>query len=156
MTTTTARPRQATLRTRISERHQENTSLMPGATLNLAALGRNSKRYEQRIETLLGYASEEDIVASNASIRDFNLFVDAIIPTDKAMLAIMDNGHLRATWRKHRTRLSLEFIGDRKVHYVALIGVDSSGKPREDSGECSFDEIRVRTKAWELWGMVTS
>ena len=117
---------------------------------------RNSSSYGRRIETLFGYASEEGIVARDESVRDFNFFVDAVIPTDKAMLAITDDGHLRATWRKQYSRLSLEFIGGRTVHYVALIVTDSTDKVCEDSGKCSFDKILAHTKDWELWHMVAS
>ena len=114
----------------------------------------NSRSYERRIETLFGYASEEGISARDESVRDFKFFVDAVVPTDKALLAITDDGHLRATWRKQHSRLSLEFIGNRTVHYVVLIVPDSTEKKREDSGICSFDEILAHTKNWKLWDMV--
>ena len=116
----------------------------------------NSKSYRRRIDTLLGYASEEGIVARNESKKDFNLFVDTVIPTNKAMLIIMDNGHLRATWKEDLSRLSLEFIGGRLVHYVVFVPADPYGQPFERSGECSFDEIRAFVKLWELWSMVTT
>ena len=117
---------------------------------------RNSRSYGRRIETLFGYASEEGIVARDESVKDFNFFVDAVIPTDKAMLAITDDGHLRATWRKQPSRLSLEFIGGRTVHYVVLIVTDSTENMYEDSGKYSFDEILAHIKDWELWDMVAS
>ncbi len=116
----------------------------------------NSRSYEKRIDTLLGYASEEGISARDESKKDFDLFVDTTIPTDKAMLIIMDNGNLRATWREDRSRLSLEFIGDRLVDYVVFIPEGPSGQQFERSGECSFDEIRAFTKLWGLWDMVAS
>ena len=116
----------------------------------------NSKGYERRIETLLGHASEEGIVARDDSRKDFDLFVDTTIPTSQAMLIILDNGNLRATWRESRSRLSLEFIGDRLVHYVVFMPEDGSGQPLERSGECSFDEIRAFTRLWGLWDMVAS
>ena len=117
---------------------------------------RNSRSYGRRIETLFGYASEEGFVARDESVKDFGFFVDAVIPTEKAMLAIMDDGYLRATWRKQPSRLSLEFIGGRTVHYVVLIVTDSTEKMYEDSGKCSFDEILAHIKDWELWDMVAS
>lgn len=116
----------------------------------------NSKSYERRIDTLLGYASEEGISARDESRKGFDFFVDTTIPTDKAMLIMMDNGNLRATWREDRSRLSLEFIGERLVHYVVFIPEYLSGQPFERSGECSFDEIRAFTKLWGLWNMVAS
>ena len=116
----------------------------------------NSRSYERRIDTLLGYASEEGIGSRDGSNKDFNLFVDTTIPTDKAMLIIMDNGNLRATWKEDRKRLSLEFIGDRLVHYVVFIPAGADDQPLERSGECSFDEIRAFTKLWGLWDMVAS
>ncbi|MYC34108.1 MAG: hypothetical protein F4X64_13155 [Chloroflexi bacterium] len=116
----------------------------------------NSKGYERRIETFLGYASEEGISARDESKKDFNLFVDTTIPTDKAMLIIMDNGNLRATWREDRSRLSLEFIGHRLVDYVVFIPTGPDGQPFERAGECSFDEIRAFTKLWGLWDLVAS
>ena len=117
---------------------------------------RNSRSYGRRIETLIGYASEEGIVARDESVKDFTFFVDAVIPTDKAMLAITDDGHLRAIWRKQHSRLSLEFIGGRTVHYIVLIVTDSTAKMCEDSGKCSFDEILPHITDWELWDMVAS
>ena len=116
----------------------------------------HSRSYARRINTLLGYASEEGIGARDGSMKDFNLFVDTTILTDKAMLIIMDNGDLRATWKEDRKRLSLEFIGDRQVHYVVFIPGGADDQPLERSGECSFDEIRAFTKLWGLWGMVAS
>ena len=116
----------------------------------------NSRSYARRIDTLLGYASEEGIGARDGSKKDFNLFVDTTIPTDKAMLIIMDNGNLRATWKEDRKRLSLEFIGDRQVHYVVFIPAGADDQPLERSGECSFDEIRAFTKLWGLWDIVGS
>ena len=84
------------------------------------------------------------------------MFVDTTIPTDKAMLIIMDNGNLRATWREDRTRLSLEFTGDRLVDYVVSIPTGPDGQLFERAGECSFDEMRAFTKLWGLWDLVAS
>ena len=150
--TSTAYSRQGTLRNRYSrwrnERTQRNAVPIPDYN------ERNSRSYGRRIETLFGYASEEGIIARDESVKDFSFFVDAVIPTDKAMLAITDDGHLRATWRKQHSRLSLEFIGGRIVHYVVLTVTDSTEKMCEDSGKCSFDEILAHIKDWELWDMV--
>lgn len=117
---------------------------------------KNSRGYEPRVSTLLGHASEENIAVSDMSIKDFNFFVDAIAPSDKAMLAITDDGHIRGTWREQRNRLSLEFMGNRVVHYVVFIQGNSDKVICEDSGTCSLDEMVARTKDWELWDMVVS
>lgn len=117
---------------------------------------KNSRGYRERIDTLLGHASEEGIVARDESRTDFNLFVDTTIPTSKAMLVILDNGNLRATWRECRSRLSLEFTGDRLVRYVVFMPEDANGQPFERADECSFNEIRTFTKRWGLWDMVAS
>ena len=150
--TSTAYSRQGILRTRYSRWRNEHTqrSAVPIPDYH----ERNSRSYVRRIETLFGYASEEGIVARDESVKDFNFFVDAVIPTDKAMLAMTDDGHLRATWRERHSRLSLEFIGGRIVHYVVLIVTDSTEKMCEDSGKCSFDEMLTYVKDWELWDMV--
>lgn len=124
----------------------------------------NNKVYRHRIGTLLGHASEEGITARDESVKDFNLFVDIAVPTDKAMLIIMDNGNLRATWREGLSRLSLEFTGDLRVRYVVfipsvLLGASPAGagdQSLERSGECSFGEIRTQIKDWKLWDMVAS
>ena len=113
--TSSAYPRQGILRSGYSRHTPRNAVPIPDYD------ERNSRSYWRRIETLFGHASEEGIVARDESVKDFNFFVDAIVPTGKAMLAITDNGHLRATWRKQHSRLSLEFIGGRMIHYVVLI-----------------------------------
>ena len=118
---------------------------------------KNSGSYEPRISTLLSYASEEGIRASDESIRDFNFFVDTVVPTSKALLIIMDNGNLRATWKAEgRKRLSLEFVGNRTVDYVVFIPEDVRGQPFERVGMGSFDEMRQHIKRWGLWNMVAS
>ena len=164
--TTTVRSRQTRPLTPTANSVLKNSNTRPLrrrhklASLNAALVSDyhegNSRSYERRIETLLGHASEEGIGAHDESRKDFNLFVDTVIPTAKAMLIIMDNGNLRATWREDRSRLSLEFIGNRRVHYVVFIPAGPGGQPFEDSGECSFDELRVFAKHWGLWNMVAS
>lgn len=150
--TSTAYSWQGILRNRYSRLRNKNT-LRNAVPISDYHEG-NSRSYRWRIEALLGYSSEEGIVARDESVKDYSFFVDAVIPTDKAMLAITDDGHVRATWRKQHSRLSLEFIGGRRIHYVVLIVTDSTEEKREDSGICSFDEILAHTKDWELWDMV--
>ena len=152
--TSTAYSREGIRRSRYSQRRFEHTqrSAVPIPDYH----EENSKSYGRRIDTLLGYASEEGIDARDESKNDFKFFVDTVIPTDKAMLIVMDNGNLRATWRGDQNRLSLEFVGDHAVHYVVLIPASPNGQPLERSGECSFDEIRSLVKYWGLWIMVAS
>ena len=119
--TTTTRPRQMSrvTSTAYSQKgiltnrypHLQWERMHPNAIPITSYHERNSTSYGTRIETLLGYASEEGIVARDESVVDFNFFVDAVIPTNKALLVITDDGNLRATWRKQHSRLSLEFIG---------------------------------------------
>ena len=154
--TTTAYSRQRILRNRYPRwrigRPQLNSVPIPGYHEE------NSKSYRRRIDTLLGYASEEGIDVRDESKRDFDFFVDTVIPTDKAMLIVMDNGNLRATWREDHNRLSLEFVGGRAVHYVVFIPADPNGQPLEDSGERSFDEVprpRQMLGIMEYGGLMT-
>ena len=115
-----------------------------------------SPRYRKRVETLMGYASEEGITVNNPSVKDFEQFVDVVISTSKAMLVVMDNGNVRAIWKNSHSRLGVEFRGGGRVHYVVSMQMPLEGKLYEDSGECSFDEIRASVDRWGLWTMVAS
>lgn len=116
----------------------------------------HSNYYINRIETLMGYASEEGIVVNNVSVKSFHDFINTVIPTHKAMLAIMDNGNLRAIWKGPSSRLALEFMGNRRVHCVVSKQMNLSDKIFEESGEYSFNELQTLVDEWGLRTMVSA
>lgn len=114
------------------------------------------EKYKERIDTLIGYAEEDEIVVSDDSLNDFNAFVSDVIPTDKAMLALTDDGNFRAHWKSGQSRLALEFVGKNKVHFVVFDKHYDKGRTLHSSGESSFDEIKTHVERWGLWSMVAS
>ena len=116
----------------------------------------HSNHYRDRIETLIGYASEDGTRVNDASREDFKYFVDTAVPSKKAMLVIIYNGNFKGIWANRGDELGLEFIGDRLVRFVLFKQMDENGKTYEDYGECSFDAMRIHIREWGLWSMMTS
>ena len=87
----------------------------------------NRQDYRLRIEALRNAAALEGIELNEASVSDFWLFIRSPRFSQRAGLALMDNGNLRAVWKgEDAGHLGLHFMGDRQVQYVIL-------KPRSGS-----------------------
>ena len=114
------------------------------------------EKYKERIDTLIGYASEEGIEVSDDSLDDFYFFVGDVVPTNNAMLVITDDGNFRATWKKNGKRLALQFMGDHTVNFVVLDKRHHGGKPLESAGKCSFQEIKAAIERWGFRSIMTS
>ena len=144
----------------VSQRRQERVRIfdpeMPLGIWVLSAgleLGLYSKSdvYDKRIETLRGFAADEEITVNETSVRDFRYFVDSVVPTQNAQLVVMDNGNLRAVWKNDDgSHLGLQFLGAHLVQYVVFRRGGPEGKVYRLAGESSFDEMR---KSIEVWGL---
>ena len=110
-----------------------------------------SDLYSKRIETLRGFAADEEITVNETSVRDFRYFVGSVVPTQSAQLVVMDNGNLRAVWKNDDgSHLGLQFLGDHQVQYVVFRRGGPEDKVYRLAGENSFDEMR---KSIEVWGL---
>ena len=115
-----------------------------------------SETYQIRLNTLIEYALEENIQVKEESIQNFNLFVDTVIKSDKAMLVITDDGNLRATWKNSKNRLSIEFMDSGMVQYIASIENDQDDSRKLVYDKCSFNVMKDRINELELWDMMFS
>jgi hypothetical protein len=126
-------------------------SLLPFDDGFFVAFHAKSDVYDKRIETLRGFAADEEITVNETSVRDFRYFVDSVVPTQNAQLVVMDNGNLRAVWKNDDgSHLGLQFLGGQVVQYVVFRRGGLEGEVYRLAGENSFDEMR---KSIEVWGL---
>ena len=113
--------------------------------------------YEQRIDTLRGLASDEEITVNETSVEDFRYFVSSVVPTQNAQLIVMDNGNLRAVWKNDdSSHLGLQFLGGHLVQFVVFRRGAPERKVYRLAGESSFDEMRKSIEDWWLLSLMSA
>ena len=113
--------------------------------------------YEQRIDTLRGFAADEEITVNETSVEDFRYFVSSVVPTQNAQLVVMDNGNLRAVWKNQEgSHIGLQFLGGHLVQYVVFRRGGPEGKVYRLVGESSFDEMRKLIEDWGLSSLMSA
>ena len=73
--------------------------------------------YKERIEYLGRVGLDEDIQIDNDSEKEFLAFVSSTATNRRAMLVLLDEGHLRAVWKSDDDQIGLEFLGGGTVNY---------------------------------------
>ena len=79
--------------------------------------------YETRIEFLRADGEIDGVEIMPSSEADFWGFVNVVPEWDKASLILVDDGNLRAVWRKPSgDRINIEFLGDGVVEVAIFDG----------------------------------
>ena len=112
------------------------------------------RAYRNRIDELAGYGLEEGISVSAPSEEDFWAFMESSGFTNRAGLVLMDNGNLRAVWKRDDDHLGLHFLGNQTVNYVIFKRRPGASEVTRVAGNDSFDGIKERVRAFELASLV--
>ena len=109
--------------------------------------------YEVRIQTLRGYATEDDDVeaVNEDSINDFWSFMQTREFTRRSGLVMLDNGDLRAVWREMEGHeVGIHFPGNKTVIY-AIFKRNPDGSDAEPAiGTSSFKDVVAQLEELEL------
>lgn len=117
----------------------------------------NRQAYRLRIEALRNAAALEGIELNEASVSDFWLFIRSPRFSQRAGLALMDNGNLRAVWKgEDASHLGLHFMGDRQVQYVIFNWRSGSRRISRTAGRDSFEGVRRQISAFDLVSLVSA
>ena len=73
--------------------------------------------YTERIEYLKRVGLDENIQIDKESEKEFLAFVSNTTTNIRAMLALLDEGHLRAVWKTDDDQIALEFLGGGTINY---------------------------------------
>ena len=103
-----------------------------------------------------GYIAEPDGKTVNeASVRDFWAFTQSTRYVQRAGLALMNNGNIRAVWEgDDLTHLGLTFLGDQLVRFVIFKRRPSSRKTSRVVGVDNFDGVKKQIPAYSLTSLV--
>ncbi len=115
----------------------------------------NRRWYESRIQQLRLYAEPDGKTVSEESVRDFWAFVQSTRYLQRAGLALMNNGNIRAVWEgDDLTHLGLNFLGDQLVRFVIFKRRPSSRSVSRVVGVDNFDGIKKQLIAYDLTSLV--
>lgn len=114
-------------------------------------------RYRPRIEDLREDAQLEDILWSDDSETDFWTFVVANSSWRKALLGLVNNGNLRATWKgDDGSHLALQFLGDGNAEFVIFKQRPGSRRVSRVAGIDTLQGVRSQVEAFDLARLVYS
>ena len=112
--------------------------------------------YRDRLSALREAAEDEGIEWSDASERDFRVFVAGNPSWRKAALGLMDNGNLRAVWKgDDGSHLGLQFLGGRFGEYVIFKRRSAAMPVSRASGVDTLDGVVSQVRAFNLADTVT-
>ena len=112
---------------------------------------RDRRAYERRIETLRDDAGRDDLTINVDSEQDFWDFVRSVNYLPRAMLALMDNGDIRAVWKgDDLCHLGLHFLGGGEIQYVIFKRRFDSKRVSRVAGVDTFGGIEKQIVAFDL------
>ena len=113
------------------------------------------RAYELRIEVLRADAELESSTVNEGSERDFWAFVGSTNFSRRALLALMDNGNLRAVWKgEYASHLGLHFLGDGVIQYVIFKRRSASRQISRVAGTDTFKGIKKQIGAFDLMNLL--
>ena len=117
------------------------------------------RAYRNRIDELAGYGLEEGISVSVLSEEDFWAFMESSGFTNRAGLALMDNGNLRAVWKgadkgADSDHLGVQFLGKQMAEYVIFKRRPDSANVSRVAGIDTLSGIREQVKSFGLTSLV--
>lgn len=113
--------------------------------------------YKARIDKLRSGAALDGFEVNGASEKDFWSFIGSSRFSRRAGLALMDNGNLRAVWkREDASHLGLHFLGERQVQYVIFKRRSGSRKISRTAGIDTFEGVKKQILAFDLMSLVNA
>ena len=111
----------------------------------------NQQVYQERIEALCAYATEDGYSLNPASERDFWTFINSAPYISKGDLVLSDNGNLHAVWESGEDNyFSLQFLGDGLLQYVIFKQRTGSKSISRVAGRDNMDGIKRQITAFDL------
>ena len=105
---------------RLRKRNLQLTGPLPAPSLFRAPLN-DAEQYRERLDDLREAARDEGYDINENSVTDFGNFLKATpFLMRRPLLALVDDGDIRASWRVGDRRLAVQFLGDGRVEYVLL------------------------------------
>lgn len=98
--------------------------------------------YRDRIEELRKDAEDEEIVINDTSEQDFWEFMRTVPCASEAELVVTERGNLRASWRGDGEFMGLQFLGERRVEYVAWTRRSGSMKISPKAGRDTLEGVK--------------
>lgn len=112
---------------------------------------RNRRAYKCRVEALRTDAELDDLTINAHSERDFWDFMRSAYDLPKAMLALMENGDIRAVWKgSDSSHLGLHFLGHGEIQYVIFKRRSYSRRVSRVAGIDDFGGIKKQIVAFDL------
>ncbi len=112
---------------------------------------RNRRAYECRIDALRADAELDDLTINAHSERDFWDFMRSAYDLPKAMLALMENGDIRAVWKgSDSSHIGLHFLGHGEVQYVIFKRRLYSRRVSRVAGIDDFGGIKRQIVAFDV------
>ena len=111
--------------------------------------------YSDRLSELEEYARADGYSLDIGSKATFAKFLELLSNVRRPRLILMENGNLRAMWRRQEDfQIGLQFLDNNQVQFVIF-------RPRADSDEISraygrdsLEGIARLIKAFDLWDLV--
>ena len=114
-------------------------------------------RYGARIEELRESAQLEDIPWNKDSEKDFRAFAVTNLHWRKGLLGLVNNGNLRATWKKDDgAHLALQFLGDSSAEFVIFKRRPGSRRISRAAGVDTVQGALRQISAFDLARLVHS
>ena len=114
-------------------------------------------QYRARIEELRESAQLEDIPWNKDSETDFWAFAVTNSHWRKGLLGLVNNGNLRATWKKDDgAHLALQFLGDRSAEFVIFKRRPGSRRISRVAGVDTVQGVLQQISAFDLARLVHS
>jgi hypothetical protein len=117
----------------------------------------NRQVYRLRIDALHSDAALDGLEVNEFSVRDFWSFLKSLSLSQRAGLALMDNGNIRAVWKgEDASHLGLHFLGEQQVQYVIFKRRPGSRRISRTAGRGSFEGVRRQIGAFDLVSLVSA
>ena len=114
-------------------------------------------QYRARIEELREDAQLEDILWNKHSETDFWAFVVTNSHWRKGLLGLVNNGNLRATWKKDDgAHLALQFLGDSSAEFVIFKRRPGSRRISRAAGVDTVQGVLQQISTFDLARLVHS
>ena len=112
---------------------------------------------QSRITELRHHAQQERIPWNPDSESDFQSFVTANPGWNKALLGMVNNGNLRATWKvPDGSHLALQFLGDGNAEFVIFKPRPGRSRVSRAAGIIPLQDVPNQVAEFDLGRLVCS
>ena len=117
----------------------------------------NRQVYRLRVDALRSAAALGGFEVNEFSVRDFWSFIGSLDCPQRAGLALMGNGNIRAVWKgEDESHLGLHFLGGRQVQYVIFKRRPGSRRISRTAGIDTVEGIQKQIGAFDLTLLVSA